>query len=204
MKNMLVLLILFIFPLAVYGQKGGDWQFSASAGANIASMDAKMQMWDGDSGNMEDYTGYVGAESHFALKIGRIETSYNLQYYFAKKDGKTVIDGVEKTEVGDIDFYNELIDVSYYILDEPILTGFTFNVGIGKGTTRIEVERTIDGVEQAEVRMYGKVLHYFGSLHYEILDWLFAKATYRALNINTVDQPNFSNSSYTLNLGVKF
>ena len=125
MKNMLVLLILFIFPLAVYGQKGGDWQFSASAGANIASMDAKMQMWDGDSGNMEDYTGYVGAESHFALKIGRIETSYNLQYYFAKKDGKTVIDGVEKTEVGDIDFYNELIDVSYYILDEPILTGFT-------------------------------------------------------------------------------
>jgi len=115
-----------------------------------------------------------------------------------------LIGTVEYDEVGDVDFYNELFDISYYIIDEPILTGFTFNVGIGKGTSKIVVERSLDGAPQTEQKMYGKVLHYFGAIHYEILDWLFAKVTYRNLNINTVGQPDFSNSTFTANVGVKF
>ncbi|MCP4750312.1 MAG: hypothetical protein GY866_05435 [Proteobacteria bacterium] len=209
MKKMIfALMVLAIIPLSAQAQRGGmgDWSVSFAGGANIAAMDSKMVLWDStdDSGVFEDYSGYGGVESHVAIRVGRIETSYILQYFFSKKDGDTTIGGTEKAEVGDIDFYHELIDISYYIIDEPILTGFTFSVGIGKGTTTIEVERTLGGVEQDKVENYFKTLHMHGSVHYEILDWLFGKLTYRSLTMNNVSQPSFTSSSYSLTGGVKF
>ena len=207
-KLIIVSIILFVIPSITFAQRRGSpgsWNITVSGGGNIASMDSKMQLYDGDKGNFEDYTGYGGVEGQVGIKVGRIETSYILQYYFAKKDGKALINGVSQDEVGDLDFFNELLEISYYIIDEPILKGLTFDVGIGKGTSRIVVNgRSFDGVDESDIKMYGKILHYHGSLHYRILDWLEVKLTYRALNINTVDQPNFNNSTYTATIGFIF
>ena len=66
MKRMFIFFILLVVPLSVYAQRsrgGGDWQLSASVGANIASMDSEMQA---GNTNLEDYSGRVGAESHFS------------------------------------------------------------------------------------------------------------------------------------------
>lgn len=183
-----------------------SWNLKFSGGSLISSMDSKMQLSDGDGYTFEDYSGRVGVEGQVAIQVGRLETAYTLQYYYStKKDGSITIDGTTYDEEGDLNFFNELFDVNYYIIDEPILTGFTLSVGIGKGTSRIEIDsRKIAGTDQTNQMLYAKILHYNATVHYELTNLFFAKATIRVLNINAVKQDNFTNTTYSLSGGVKF
>lgn len=209
-KLIFALVILSLIPLSAYSQRRGSsaWSLNVSGGASSASMDAKMQLIDdgdesSDYGTFEDYEGKWGAEFQIAIKVGRVETAYMLQTYYAEKDGKAFVGGTQVDEEGEVSFVNELIDVSYYIIEDPVLNGLTASVGIGKGTSKIDIDRKINNQEHKE-KFYAIAYTYHGSAYYHILDWLFLKATYRVVNINNVELETFGNSVYSLSVGATF
>ena len=206
MKKSILVALSLAFTLVAGTALGADWYIKFSGGANLPTMDSKMQFADGDAWNMEDYSGVGGVEGHMTIQSGKYEFSYVLQYYIGEKsDGSITIDGTSYDETdGELSFFNELIDVGYYVFDEPILGGVTGVVGIGKGTSRIAVNRKLAGTTQNEAALYAKVLHYHASFYYELTEMFFLKGTYRSLSINAIEQDSFSNSTFTVLAGLMF
>lgn len=197
-KLIFALIVIALIPFSGFAQGMGDWQINVSAGANSAEVDSKFELYK--DFEFEDYEGKYGVESQLGIKVGRIETSWVLQYYYAEKDGEYT-SGVD--EKGEVEFYNDLLDIGFYIIDEPVWGGLTGSVGIGRGTTTVVYDRDVGGVN-TDGEFYAKSIHYFGAVNYHFLDWLFVKFTYRVVNMKNVNSPTFGTSAYSLTGGVSF
>ena len=168
MKQLIALLFLTIFISGT--ALAQDWWVKPSAGILMADIDDKIVLGDSTDGTLEGYKGGAGTEMRVSVGVGRLETSYVLQYYTADKDGDANVGSSHTKEVGELTFVNEMIEVAGYFFDEPIKTGFNISAGGGIGTAKLTLERKFDSVEEVDYDSYAKIYHYRFSGHYDITE----------------------------------
>jgi hypothetical protein len=202
MKKLIALLCLIFFITGTVVAQ--DWWVKPSVGVLIASVDDKIEFFDGTDGTLEGYEGGAGTEMRLSVGASRLETSYILQYYTADKDGDANAGSTSSTENGELTFINEMIEVAGYFFDEPIKTGFNLSAGAGIGTSKMTLERELDNADQPKYAQYAKIYHYRFSGHYDITDMFGVEFTYRSENINIAEQSSFTNTTMSLLANAKF
>ena len=110
MKQLIALLFLTIFMSGT--ALAQDWWVKPSAGILMADIDDKIVLGDSTDGTLEGYKGGAGTEMRVSVGVGRLETSYVLQYYTADKDGDANVGSSHTKEVGELTFVNEMIEVA--------------------------------------------------------------------------------------------